>query len=168
MKIFKFGGSSLGSSERLLWVTECVSRARSKGPLAVVVSAMGDTTDALIAAAHSAAAGDGLRAHTVLDVAIDRCTSTALLAAAQVGAEARVAPLVRTHFAPLHELLNAIVLLRECSPQTLDLVLSYGEVLSARVLAELLDGRGTPALFVDSRDWTVTDETFGSAVVAAE
>src|SRR5579884_2462395 len=44
----KFGGSSLKNPERINAVAERVARAARQGPLVVVVSAMGDTTDHLI------------------------------------------------------------------------------------------------------------------------
>jgi len=48
----KFGGSSLGEAGRIRLVAQRISRARATGAdLVVVVSAMGDTTDALLALA---------------------------------------------------------------------------------------------------------------------
>jgi aspartate kinase len=44
----KFGGSSLKNPERIAAVADRVARAARNGPLVIVVSAMGDTTDALI------------------------------------------------------------------------------------------------------------------------
>jgi len=52
--IQKYGGSSLASAERIRKVAERIAgQARSGKRLAVVVSAMGDTTDDLIALMHS-------------------------------------------------------------------------------------------------------------------
>lgn len=49
----KYGGSSLAGAERVRNVAERISRARASGNrVAVVVSAMGDTTDELIGLAH--------------------------------------------------------------------------------------------------------------------
>lgn len=44
----KYGGSSLATSERIKAVAERVRAATQRGPVVVVVSAMGDTTDHLI------------------------------------------------------------------------------------------------------------------------
>jgi len=50
----KYGGSSLASAERIRAVADRIRRARAAGnDVVVVVSAMGDTTDALIRLAHS-------------------------------------------------------------------------------------------------------------------
>jgi aspartokinase len=61
--------------------------------------------------------------------------------------------------------LAGVALLRQCTPQTLDLVLSFGERLSAGILAACCPSRGQPAVFVDARDWLVTDDRFGAALV---
>jgi aspartate kinase len=52
----KFGGSSLANADRIRQVAERISRERATGvDLVVVVSAMGDTTDELLALAHAIA-----------------------------------------------------------------------------------------------------------------
>jgi aspartate kinase len=43
--------------------------------------------------------------------------------------------------------------------------MSFGERLSAGILAALLPARGLPATAVDARDWLVTDDRFGGALV---
>jgi len=54
----KFGGTSVGSPERIRAVAERVARARARGErVALVVSAMGDTTDELLALASAVAPG---------------------------------------------------------------------------------------------------------------
>jgi aspartate kinase len=51
----KYGGSSLKNPERIRAVADRVAGTARQGPLVVVVSAMGDTTDALIALAQQVA-----------------------------------------------------------------------------------------------------------------
>ena len=55
-QVYKFGGSSLGAERRLPVVLRRVAEARR--PLALVVSALGDTTEWLLASGRAAAAGD--------------------------------------------------------------------------------------------------------------
>ena len=55
MKVLKFGGSSMGSSESINHVIDIVSNTNED--IHVVVSALGGTTDLLISAARSAADG---------------------------------------------------------------------------------------------------------------
>ena len=66
-RVMKFGGSSVGSPERLLRVIDLIARHHAQGPLAVVVSAMGDTTDWLIEAARLAALGQSEPAQAIAE-----------------------------------------------------------------------------------------------------
>ncbi|MBH25930.1 MAG: bifunctional aspartate kinase/homoserine dehydrogenase I, partial [Myxococcales bacterium] len=141
--------------------------------VAIVVSAMGDTTDWLIEAAEAAARGEPAAATAIADKVAELALSNGLIAirtaAARDGFEppttSEVTAIVRGFITQLRQILEAVGHLRECSAQTMDLILSFGERISASVLAELLRIRGVGALYVDARDWMVTDDTFGRAVV---
>jgi aspartokinase/homoserine dehydrogenase 1 len=171
----KFGGSSVGAPERVLNVVDIIAAQVAAGPVAVVVSAMGDTTDWLVEAAERAAGGDPEGGERVVDQVADLATSNGLMVLraleereGALESQPAITPLVREELAPLRQLLHGVALLRECTPQTLDLVMSFGERLSARVITELLGARGLPGLFVDARDWNVTDAHFGDALVDGE
>ena len=53
----------------------------------------------------------------------------------------------------------------EQTAQSLDLVMSFGERLSATVVARLLRAHDVDAFFLDARTWTVTNHDFGQAKV---
>ncbi len=173
LRVLKFGGTSVGSPERLLRVVEIIRSASEEGEVAVVVSAMQHTTDRLIEAASYAAAGDFAKAESVVDEAMDLAASNGIRVLQELesakaiasGARPSLIPLCRELLNPLRRLLYAVSLLREQTDRTLDLALSFGEILSASVLTEILRASGLPAVFVDSRTWTVTDDKFGSAGV---
>jgi aspartokinase/homoserine dehydrogenase 1 len=170
IRVMKFGGTSVGSTENLLRVVDIVAQAASETPLAVVVSAMEHTTDRLIEASCTAAQGDRDGAEGIIDEVSDLTISNGLLTLQQIelrhGAAFRkpeITPRIRGMLAELRQLLYGVSLLRECTSQTRDLVLSFGERLSATVVTELLAARGVPSLYVDARDWAVTDDHFGAA-----
>lgn len=184
-RVSKFGGSSVGAPHRIQRVTELVAhelgldakgqrRGPDRGPMAVVVSAMGDTTDWLIEAAQVAATGDHAAADAVatriIDTAVANTTGAMALLEASAGLKPvpELIPLVHEILAPLRQILYGVSLLRECTAQTMDLVMSFGERTSANVLAQLLTARGIPAVFVDARDWVVTNDRFGEGVVDFE
>ena len=154
LTVMKFGGSSVG--KRLPQVVELIAREHAQGSIAVVVSAMGDTTDWLIDAAAAAARGELPKAHGE----VDRIAALARSNAGNAAANA-----INTLLASLRQLLDGIGTVREQTPQMLDMVMSFGERLSAAVVVELLKARGLPAVLVDSRHWTVTDGQFGAALV---
>jgi aspartate kinase len=58
MLVVKFGGSSVGTSERILAAARIVAGHRAQTPVVVVVSAMAGVTDALIRVANATLAGD--------------------------------------------------------------------------------------------------------------
>lgn len=176
LRVFKFGGSSLGSPDMLAKVINRIREGQRTGPLAVVVSAMGDTTDRLLEAADHAAAGDPVGAARQIDQITDQTTATGLVVQRELLAVAppeissnivEITPLVRQHLEELRTLLGGIALLREKTPQTLDLVTSFGERLSATIVANLLQAVGVDAHFLDARQWLVTDDSFGDAMVDA-
>jgi aspartokinase/homoserine dehydrogenase 1 len=163
--VLKFGGSSIGSPERLLRVIEIIGQEHARGPLAVVVSAMGETTDWLIEAANLAASGQSDGAKALASRVGELARTNAERALAGLGQGAQISRTLEQALSPLRLLLEAMACVREQTPQMLDSVMSFGEFLSATVLTELLTARGFPALFVDSRTWTVTDDRFGNALV---
>ena len=91
-RVMKFGGSSVGQPERLERVLQIIAAERQKGPIAVVVSAMSDTTDWLIEAADLAYRGEPEAAaqmvKRVADLAIDN--GQRMLAAAGYGENQRL------------------------------------------------------------------------------
>jgi len=171
----KFGGTSVGSAASILQVLDIIERESRVGPLAVVVSAMGQTTDRLIEAVSCAASGDTAQAETAVDrigESVVASVGQALDFPAGEGASRVTVPDISAHvsrvLAPLRQLLQGVGIVRERTPQTLDLVMSFGELLSASTLTLLLQARNLPAAYVDSREWTITDDNFGLAKVDVE
>ena len=161
-QVYKFGGSSLGISGRLPKVLELVAAAPR--PLALVISALGDSTDWLILAARSAAEGNISQARRELAQVRELATATArsvLNSQGQKGVKHDLDEILT----PVERLLSGIELTRECSPRTLDSIISVGERISVAVLTRALVERGVPAIPVDARDFVVTDATHGSATV---
>ena len=161
-QVYKFGGSSLGTSGRLPRVLDLIAAAPR--PLAVVVSALGDTTDWLLLAARSAADGEIAQAR-------------AELARVRELALGRARPVLTAHglrafrtdldelLLPVERVLSGIELTRECSPRSLDTVIHAGERISVALVSRALRERDVPGLAVDARDFVVTDDNYGAAAV---
>ncbi len=165
-RVLKFGGTSLGAPERVRRAVELVEMERALSPVAIVVSAMGDTTDRLLDAIAAAASGDCEAAERLVDRIADLGTENGSLAEGDGGGEpSPVTAAVHALLSPLRKLLYGVSLVREQTAQTTDLVLSFGERMSATVMAEVLSASDVPAVYVDARDWTVTDAAFGCALV---
>jgi aspartokinase/homoserine dehydrogenase 1 len=155
MRVAKFGGTSLADAQRLHAVAQRV--ADREEPLAVVVSAMGSTTDQLFAALDAAQRGDRATVGRIVDGLTDLAASTAPCRAA--------AAEVRDALHALRDVLHGVSLLGEASPATSDLVVSHGERVAASLLASAIRRAGREAVAVDARDWLVTDTRFGDARV---
>lgn len=160
MIVMKFGGTSVGSAEAIRSVGDIVARALPRKP-AVVVSAVSKVTDRLLEAARRAQ-----RRATSVDELLEPLRATHQ----QILSELRLAKgLVDPDLARLGEALRGIYLLRELTPRSLDYVVSFGEVCSAKIVAAHLNARGIAA-----RQWTgwelgvVTDDEHGEASVLEE
>lgn len=154
MKILKFGGKSLDNGSGILTVLDIIiDNYRAGEAPVVVVSARGKSTDALLALAEQACAGEPYEA-ALQAFWEHQCQDTTLRFEAE-----RV---------QLERLLSGVSLLGECSPRTADELVSYGEVLSSQYVAQALKDRGYEAVAIDSGDFLVTDAHYGSASVFTE
>ncbi|MEK7859454.1 MAG: aspartate kinase [Elusimicrobiota bacterium] len=152
MILMKFGGSSLADPERIRAVGRIV-RARMKDRPVVVVSAFRGVTDALLQAAQDALRGD-LRG--LVPLKRRHLESARALKAP--------ASLVEGLFSELEGLLRGVSLLKELTPRTLDRAASFGERLSARLVAAHFIRQGLKARAVDAFDaGLLTDDRFGGA-----
>ncbi|HWA25002.1 MAG TPA: bifunctional aspartate kinase/homoserine dehydrogenase I [Lacunisphaera sp.] len=161
-QVYKFGGTSLGTSGRLPKVLELVAAAPR--PLALVVSALGDSTDWLILSARSAEDGNISQARRQLTQVRELATATARTVLNSQGQKGFKHDLDEI-LTPVERLLSGIELTRECSPRTLDSIICVGERISIAIVSRALVERGVPAIPVDARNFVVTDATYGSATV---
>lgn len=162
MKILKFGGTSLATADRIRRVGSIVGEARRNGPVTLVVSALGGVTNDLLAVAQVASRRED--DYVSLVTALRERHLETVRQLAPPAADALI-EIVEGRLDDLADLLHGIYLLREASPRTLDGVLSYGERLSAEVVAASLQGAGIAASAWDARRLIVTDDAFGNAQV---
>ena len=153
----KFGGSSLANADRIHHVTALIKDQIAAGyrPRAVICSAMGKSTNSLLAAGDFALEGrvniDALR--TLHQTALD-----------EFDINANVRREVHELLDECEDMLNGVRLIQELSPKSLDQLVSYGERCSVRIVAARLNQIGVPAQAFDS--WEVgilTDSNFGDA-----
>ena len=160
MIVMKFGGTSVGSADRIRVVAELVHERRSR-QVAVVVSALGGITDLLIRGARLALARDAGWERVASEV-LSRHHATI---SALVGGRSQDALL--THLdglvTELRSLYTGVHNLEELTPRTLDAISGIGERASCEIVAAALEAGGTPAAAVDARRVVVTDESFGRA-----
>jgi aspartate kinase len=155
MIVMKFGGSSVESAEAIQRVAGIVRARVDRHPI-VVVSAMGKTTNKLLAIAQSAIKGKRdefiRQLHDLRDFHSRE--------ARQVVPLSHRAELDRTlddHFQEMTELVKGIAVLGELTPRSIDAISSYGERLSSYIVALAFEYYGVPSVHVDSRRVIITD-----------
>ena len=147
MIVMKFGGSSVESAVAIARVAEIV-RARLDQKPVVVVSAMGKTTNRLLAAAELAVKGQREAAQAELD---------SLLAFTLGEAHESLRGFVELHFHELGAFLDELTQIAEFPAQYVDLISSYGERLSSKIVAVAFEQLGIASVHVDAREVLVTD-----------
>ena len=162
IRVLKFGGTSVGTPERVKNVVDILIKGQEKQPLAVIVSAFSGVTDQLIEMCTVASRGDE-KYLTILDKFIEKHNQ---FADALLGNERQtIAKLFDAKIANLRDLLHGIFLLKELSLKSLDFVMCFGEWFSCQIITAKLREAAVSAEFVDARKLVRTDARFGSARV---
>jgi len=173
--VMKFGGTSVEDASAILRTAGIVAGRVKKGvrPV-VVVSAMARVTDLLISAANTAAHGDRASALAITERLRIRHKDAACQLAARSCGQDQPTPqdpeLLATHrwmdaeFDGLDEILRGLAIVGELTPRISDMVVSYGERISSRMIAEAFLRGGISAVHVDARQCIITDAQYGKAI----
>src|SRR6185503_20132724 len=151
MIVMKFGGTSVAGAAPMRQAAQIVRRFVRRRPV-VVVSALAGVTDDLIAISRAAALGRTVVVRRLMTRVRRRHVETARALGIRNGG-------LDDLFTELEQVVHGITLLREPGARSLDLVMSFGERLSARLFAAYLVRAGLPARDVDAREVIVTDDT---------
>jgi len=148
MIVMKFGGTSVESAEAIERVAGIVRERLARHPV-VVVSAMGKTTNKLLAMAVAAAKKQSDEAFALLHNLREFHRSES----AGLGVECEI----EAHFQELAELVKGIAILGELTPRATDAVGAFGERLSSLIVTARFRQCGIGAAHVDARTAIVTD-----------
>ena len=160
--VMKFGGTSVGSAERMKVAARIVAEERMRRPVTVVVSAMSKITDLLLDTMRHAEAGDRAGMETNLAALRSRHED----ACRELLPEARhAAVMARVHAvaAEFERIVRGMAMLGDRPPRSVDEAVAVGERLSALLVAEYLESQGTPAAALNAWELIVTDAVFGNA-----
>lgn len=154
MKVLKFGGTSVGSVKSILSVKQIVEKEAKRQPVIVVVSALGGITDQLLRTAKMACSGDeGWKAsyqqmverhHSMIDTIFqDPVDKIELFNQTDSLLE------------QLRSIFFGVNLIQDLSQRTEDVIVSYGERLSSRIVARLIQGSKwfDPFTFIKTTDF---------------
>lgn len=160
MKVFKFGGASLNTVERIKAVADILG-SEKEGKLLVVVSAMGKTTNALEKVAEAFFNGEQQQALQLFEQVKNTHNDLVKYLLVKNWQEAE---------AKLKDFYTEIEWLLHDKPVRdfdyyYDQVVSSGELMSSSILSAYLSEAGISNNWIDVRDVIRTDSTFRDALI---
>ena len=163
MQVLKFGGSSVGTTEAISKVIAIVKARVQTKPSIVVVSAMSGVTDQLILLGQTAAQGNAAYQTMIQSLAQkhEDAVRTLLPTAQQAGSLSMVKALIQEIESHCSVLLNEKVFTLRMQ----DCLMSYGEILSSKIIAAAFEAEGVDQVWLDSRLMIKTNSAYSSAVV---
>lgn len=165
--VMKFGGTSMGSAERIRVAVEICAREKQKRPVLAVVSAMAKVTDLLADTLRRAEAGDdsGIESNLAsLELKHEDCCNELLPEQGRAKAMHELSQLI----GEFRRIVHGIRMLGERPPRSVDEALATGERLSAMLMAAYMNAIGIPAHAVNGAEAIVTDAVFGNATPLLE
>jgi aspartokinase/homoserine dehydrogenase 1 len=161
--VMKFGGTSVGSAERIAQAAQLAVETAAKGHQVVVVtSAMSKVTDLLIGAARRAATGQW--EPMFRQELFDRHKA---VADAVIGGDAaryaEVIEALRQRLDRFEKLCFGLSMVHELTPRLLDAISGIGEMLAAPLVAAAIAARGKVSRAVDATELIVTTDQYGGA-----
>jgi len=157
--VMKFGGTSMGTADRMRVAAELIAKEQKHRPVAVVVSAMSKVTDLLLETLRRAEVGDRASVDAAIETLLTRHTDTCHQLLASDAALEDVHQLI----SEFRRIANGVFMLGERPPRSVDEAIAIGERLSSSLLARYMESAGTPARAVNGADLIVTDAVFGNA-----
>jgi aspartate kinase len=163
--VMKFGGTSVEDPAAIARTASIVAGrvAAGKTPV-VVVSAMARVTDQLLRCAASSSLGDRTGALAISSRLRSRHRDTAAALVKEQKEAAALVNWIDQKFDQLDEVLRGLAAILELTPRISDLIVSYGERISSRMIAAAFRERGVYAAHVDARDVIITDSQFQRAI----
>ncbi len=160
--VMKFGGTSMGSAERIKVAARICTEQKRQRPVVAVVSAMSGVTDLLLNTLRHAEGGDepGIAAN------IERLMARHLEACKELLDNARCESTIsgiRELIGDFERIANGVRMLGERPPRSVDEAIAIGERLSALMISQYLEASGVPATAINGASVIVTDAVFGNA-----
>jgi len=160
--VMKFGGTSVGSAERIQAACRILSEESRRRPVVAVISAMAKVTDLLLDTLRRAEAGEEEDVRASLSKLRERHLTTCR----QLLPEAERAPVeqaIEQIVGEFQRIATGILMLGERPPRSVDEAVAVGERLSVLLVSAYLNSQGVRAEAVNGAEVIVTDAVFGNA-----
>jgi aspartate kinase len=167
MIVMKFGGTSTQDAHAMANVSRIVTSRYSQQPI-IVISAIAGATNSLEKIGALAAEGKRAEALDVMTGLLERHHVIVRELIKQSERNAALLAHLSSSRNELEDLIKGVSILRELTPRTLDTLYAFGELLSSRLIAAVLQEQGVNAQWVDTKDFMLTDENFNNALPLME
>jgi aspartate kinase len=166
--VMKFGGTSMGSAERIRVAAAICTEQKAQRPVLAVVSAMSGVTDLLLGALRHAEADDEAGIESSIRSLSERHEKTCHELLGEPARCDRALAGIRDLIADFRRIAHGMLMLGDRPPKSVDEAIAIGERLSALMIAEYLESSGIAARAINSAEVIVTDAVFGNATPIME
>jgi bifunctional aspartokinase / homoserine dehydrogenase 1 len=163
MQVLKFGGSSVANAENIKKVVAVIKEKAANHTTLVVVSALGGITDLLLQCSQLAA--EGKENYQSVLIEIEQRHLQTVRELIPINNQSSLLSFVKTQCNEIQDICNGIFLLRELSARTKDRMVSYGELLSSKIISAALIAENIDTHWIDSRQLIITNADYGNAQV---
>lgn len=163
MQVLKFGGSSVADAANISNVVKIVRESVKKDRTILVASAIGGCTDKLIEIGKLAAMQD--ESYNELIDKLEERHEKIIWELLPIDYQHALSSKTKNTFNQLREICKGVFYLKELSSSSLDLIMSFGEVLSTRIISERFSSMGINNFWADARDIIKTEPGSSGNVV---
>lgn len=163
MQVLKFGGSSVGTSGAISKMIAIVKARVQTKPSIVVVSAISGVTDQLILLGQTAAQGN--EAYQTMIQSLRQKHEEAVLALLPTAQQASGLNMVKALIQEIESHCASIFNESVLTLRMQDCLMSYGEILSSKIIAAAFDAEGIDQVWLDSRWMIKTNSAYSNAVL---
>ena len=156
MHILKFGGSSVADAENIEKVIKIIKEAVQKDRTVVVSSAISGCTDTLIEIGNMAKSGNSSYI-TLIDALRERHLAIIDNLIGNSYESKEIIDRCNSLFCTLGEICKGVFLLKELTPYSMDHIMSFGELLSTRIISAKLKQLNISHKWKDARELVFTE-----------
>ena len=166
MQVMKFGGTSVSNADNMNKVVQIVIDALSEDKTIVVASALSGVTDALIKIGKTAEVGDSMYEQMLADIEARHYNLIEELLPVDFRENCKTE--IQALFKEVKGICKGVSRIRELSFHTLDLIMSFGELCSTKILTAKFISMGFGCKWVDARQIVCTYHDLSQNIVDLE
>jgi aspartokinase/homoserine dehydrogenase 1 len=155
MKVMKFGGSSVANGNLIKNVADIVINENQIEHVALVLSAMKGVTDGLINASREASKRNHEYMLAIEQIKKKHTEAIEFLIPSPSSHKTDAHEKISLMIKELEEILHGVELVKECSPRSLDFIVSFGEKMSCTVMTAYLNSIGHAAIYTDTSEQVI-------------